>query len=773
MPGAKNPPRGHPDPAAPIHGDRFLDPRWLARSLYWRGWGITELTDELNRLHGLDLKRATVASWKTRDGWDKASCIERCESATEARYCQLVAKETKTGSDFKEIDLLGRQIERMARVRRYQAPGGHEGDLNPRVANRNAGEKKKARKNHLTEDDQAKLKAAFSDGLFAYQLKWRDPLGAPTGGKVVPIRAELASSTANVTRFILKSRQIGATFYFAREALIRALETGNNQIFISASRAQANIFRQYICAFVAEATGVKLEGDPIILDLDGVSGPMGEPVKLYFLGTNYRTAQGYHGDVYVDECFWIYGFEQIDDVAAAMASHKRYRITYFSTPSTVAHQAFKLWSGERFNEQRSKADRADFKFSDEDLRAGVLGADGVWRQRVSLLDAEAGGCDLFDIERLRQRYAPDVFDNLFLCQFVDDSQSMFPFALMRRAMVDSWDAWIKDFDPYKTWRPFGDKEVWIGYDPAESAAGDDAALVIIAPPEGPKGKFRVLEKHRLKGQDFQAQADFILKQLERYHVTFVGIDSTGVGASVYQLVVAKFPTAKRFDYSVPLKNAMVLKAKNVFTSNRIEFDSGALDIANSFMAIRAQLTKSQREVTYVASRAGDTGHADLAWAIMHALYNEPLDPIGASSRRSRLRISGNATDDASGSGRGGGSRAALRDRDRRDAGRRRDEQRRRVAAADVPLRRSRAGHGSPRLPVEPRVPVERQMVRAADPAARARAHDQHVGASPVGDPLQAQPAAAVLQAVALPVAQGFRRVRARLPQPRQWLSRAA
>jgi len=608
--------------------------------------------------------------------------------------------------------LLGRQAERFARVRRYEAPGGHEGDLNEKVANRNAGPKKQKRKNHLTEENIEQLKAAFADGLFAYQLKWRSPATSADrakSGAVVPIRTDLESSTAHVTRFILKSRQIGATFYFAREALIRALETGNNQIFISASRAQANIFRQYIAAFVAEVTGIKLEGDPITLDLDGVEGPMGEPVKLYFLGTNYRTAQGYHGDVYVDEAFWIYGFEQIDDVAAAMASHKRYRITYFSTPSTIAHEANRLWSGERFNEHRAKSDRASFKFTDDQLRDGVMGADGVWRQRVTIMDAERGGCDLFDLDRLRLRYAPNVFDNLYMCEFVDDSQSMFPFTLMQRCRVDAWEEWKRDFEPFAL-RPYGDGEVWIGYDPAESAAGDDAAMVIVAPPTSPGGKFRVLEKHRMKGLDFQLQAELILKQLDRWNVRFIGIDSTGVGSSVYKLVAQRFPLAKRFDYSVQLKTEMVLKAKNVIGAGRLQFDSGAQDIVNSFMAIRAELTPSQRQITYKANRAGDTGHADLAWAIMHALYNEPLDPAGFGTRKSRVRISGNGQ---SGNDQPGNGPRAWH-RDRRDAGQR-------VAAGarlGVPVRRSDAGARSRRVPVLSAVPYQRPLVRAAHSHAR-------------------------------------------------------
>jgi len=43
------------------------------------------------------------------------------------------------------------------------------------------------------------------------------------------------------------------------------------------------------------------------------------------------------------------------------------------------------------------------------------------------------------------------------------------------------------------------------------------------------------------------------------------------------------------------------------------------------MAIRPALTGSGRGVTYIARRNGQVGHADIAWAILNALSNEPLD----------------------------------------------------------------------------------------------------------------------------------------------------
>ncbi|MCV5802979.1 oxidoreductase, partial [Escherichia coli] len=90
--------------------------------------------------------------------------------------------------------------------------------------------------------------------------------------------------------------------------------------------------------------------------------------------------------------------------------------------------------------------------------------------------------------------------------------------------------------------PFGWREVWIGYDPAKGTQnGDSAGCVVVAPPAVPGGKFRILERHQWRGMDFRAQADAIKKLTEQYNVTYIGIDSTGVGHGVYENVKAFFP----------------------------------------------------------------------------------------------------------------------------------------------------------------------------------------------------------------------------------------
>ncbi|KFF67237.1 terminase ATPase subunit family protein [Pectobacterium brasiliense] len=565
------------------------DPRRQAALLYWQGFSVRQIGEMLNQ------KTPTVQSWKQRDGWDAIAPVSRVEASLEARLIQLIMKTKKEGHDYKEIDLLGRQIERLARVNRYSQTG-NEADLNPNVRNRNKGERKAPEKNMFSDAAIEKLNDIFLSEIFEYQRGWHQ------------------AGLQHRIRNILKSRQIGATFYFAREALIDALTTGRNQIFLSASKAQAHVFKNYIIDF-ARLVDVDLKGDPMVL-------PNG--ARLFFLGTNIRTAQSYTGNLYLDEYFWIPKFQELRKVASGMSLHKKWRSTYFSTPSSLAHSAYPFWSGELFNKGRSnKADHLHLDLSHASLSGGVLCGDGQWRQIVTVEDALSGGCNLFDLDQLTLEYSPAEYQNLLMCEFVDDKASVFPFEELQRCMVDALEEW-EDFNPYAL-RPFAYKPVWIGYDPSHT--GDSAGCVVLAPPQAPGGKFRILERFQWKGMDFAAQADAIKLLTEKYIVEYIGIDATGIGQGVYQLVRGFFPAAREIKYSPEIKTAMVLKAKDTITSGRLEYDTSHTDITQSFMAIRKTMTASGNRTTYEASRSEEISHADVAWATMHALLNEPLTAI--------------------------------------------------------------------------------------------------------------------------------------------------
>ncbi|WOE85877.1 terminase ATPase subunit family protein [Aeromonas veronii] len=564
-----------------------IEPRRQAMHLFFQGYPLRAIAELLQTPEG------TVSTWKKRDGWDDIKPIDRVDFALEARLCQLIAKEMKTGGDFKEIDLLGRQLERVARVNRY-SNGGNEADLNPKVANRNKGPKKAPERNVVEPEQQERLIERFESTMFGYQRVW--------------YQAGLEYRIRN----LLKSRQIGATYFFAFEAFIDALVTGRNQIFLSASKAQAHVFKQYIIQF-AKDEGVELKGDPMVL-------PNG--AHLYFLGTNARTAQSYHGNIYMDEYFWIHGFLEFRKVASGMAMHKKWRQTYISTPSSLSHPAYSFWSGANFNRGKAKADRVEIDLSHGNLASGKLCPDGQWRQIVTVEDAVRGGCDLFDLEQLRGEYSEEEYRNLLMCEFMDDTSSVFPLATLQRCMVDSWEVW-EDYKPHAM-RPMGNRPVWIGYDPAKGVGGDSAGCAVLAPPAVPGGKFRVLERHRWQGMDFDAQAKSIRAICSRYNVAYIGIDTTGIGEGVYQLVKQFYPAVTAIQYNPSVKMRMVMKAQDVMNKARLEFDSGMTDLAQAFMSIRRGVTAGGKMPTFEASRSEETSHADIAWATMHALLHEPL-----------------------------------------------------------------------------------------------------------------------------------------------------
>ena len=554
--------------------------------LFFQGYPLRAIAELLQTPEG------TVSTWKKRDGWDDIKPIDRVDFAIEARMCQLIAKEVKSGGDFKEIDLLGRQLERIARVNKYNN-GGNEADLNPKVANRNKGPKKAPERNVVEPEQQERLIERFESTMFGYQRTWYE------AGKLHRIRD------------LLKSRQIGATYFFAFEAFIDALVTGRNQIFLSASKAQAHVFKQYIIQF-AKDEGVELKGDPMVL-------PNG--AHLYFLGTNARTAQSYHGNIYMDEYFWIHGFLEFRKVASGMAMHKKWRQTYISTPSSLSHPAYAFWSGANFNRGKAKADRVEIDLSHANLSGGKLCADGQWRQIVTVEDAVLGGCDLFDLEQLRSEYSDDEYSNLLMCEFMDDTASVFPLAMLQRCMVDSWEVW-EDYKHFAM-RPMGNRPVWIGYDPAKGGQGDSAGCAVLAPPAVPGGKFRVLERHQWKGMDFAAQAEAIRKMTIRYNVSYIGIDTTGIGEGVYQNVKVFYPAVTAIQYNPSIKIRMVMKAIDVMNKGRLEFDSGWNDLAAAFMSIRRGVTAGKMP-TFESSRSEEVSHGDIAWATMHALLHEPL-----------------------------------------------------------------------------------------------------------------------------------------------------
>lgn len=564
--------------------------REAAADLFWQGFTLTEIEERLG------VPYSTLAGWRGREKWDTNPVSVLVDVSLSARIKVLLRKDEKSQRDFDELAFLMGQQRRYelhrARIDGLLASHGviAPKDGNPKLSQR--GRKTNAEKNSFTEEQIDQLRSLFFSRLFDYQKRWWN-------------------NRDQRIRNILKSRQIGATYYFAFEALIDAIETGRNKVFLSASKAQAHIFRDYIKAF-ADEVGVTLEGTDLIKLWNGA--------KLRFVSTNASTAQGYNGDLYIDEYFWITKYKVLRKVATGMAAQSRWRITYFSTPSAITHEAYAWWDGTHFNaKSRPKSQHIHLDVSPDALREGRLDPDGQWRNVVTVLDAQAQGCNLFDIKQLRIEFTPEEFDNLFMCVFVDDTASLFRFEKLVALLVNT-ERW-QDFDDALP-RPFGDKPVWIGFDPSLSI--DRTSCVVIAPPEPGFNKFRLLERFQWHGQGFEYQAGQIRLLMERYNVQQIAIDKTGIGNGTAEHVRKFFPRLKEVNFNPEVKAALITKGLDVVDTKRLEIPEDWHDLVKAMLQLYIS-TSDGGSLAYKARRSTETGHADLAFALLLALSFEEMN----------------------------------------------------------------------------------------------------------------------------------------------------
>ncbi|CQJ45024.1 terminase large subunit domain-containing protein [Yersinia rohdei] len=570
----------------------------VARSLYLQRWTPKEIANELN------LPNARIIYyWAQKWHWADMLSHESIEEAINRRILVLANRDNKNELELKEVDSLiaqhcklmaqkSKHAEKLAAIK-AQTQGSYASGEEAGARDENGGGKRKYRKNDISGIQQEELELFAGETLFFYQQYLR-------------------ANKHHAIRNILKSRQIGATWYFAFEALEDAIISGDPQIFLSASRAQAEVFRSYIVNIAQQFFGVTLTGNPIRLS---------NGAELRFLSTNKNTAQSYSGHLYCDEYLWVPNFAKLNEVASAMATHDKWRTTYFSTPSSKTHQGYPFWTGDEWKQGDKQRSKITFPEFDEYRDGGRLCPDGQWRYVITLEDAIDGGFNLANIERLRNKYNRDTFNMLYMCVFVDSGDSVFKFHMLEKCGVDI-EMW-QDHD-FSAPRPFGNREVWGGFDPARS--GDTSTFVIIAPPQFEGERFRVLATFYWQGLNFNYQAGQIKELFQRYNMTYIGVDITGIGNGVFELVQNfAMRQAVAIHYGLESKNRLVMKMVDVIESQRIEWDGEQKEIPASFLAIRRTSTAKGGGMTFVADRTKETGHADVFFAIAHAIDNEPLN----------------------------------------------------------------------------------------------------------------------------------------------------
>lgn len=570
-----------------------------AQALYLRRYTPKEIAKSLH------LKNVRIVYyWAEKYKWALLLSEESIEDAINRRLALLIGRDNKTELELREIDNLVIQHVKIAKIRSKNESlainsGTAEavtGEQTLQQLNEKPGKKpRRKRRNDISAITPAQLDDVAKTLLYPHQLYVRE------------------NKNASRYRFILKSRQIGFTFYFAFEAFEDAILTGNNQIFVSSSKAQARVFSMYIKRIADEFFDVEIKGGDIIT--------LSNHANLILCANNVSTAQSYSGNVYFDEVFWMSKFIDLYTGAKGMATLGDFRITLFSTPSTKDHPCHKLWSGEEWKNGSPKRKNIDFP-RDESLRMnGTVCPDKFWRLLITMKDAINLGFDKVDIDDLRESNSAQAFNILYCCRFAESGKSVFNFEKLQNCITDAT-KW-QDLD-WNADRPFGNREVWAGFDPSRTR--DNATFVLVAPPLHPDEKFRVIAVYQWRGMNFKYMANEIKKIKSKFNITYIGIDITGIGYGVYEHI-REFARREVRDihYNVNIKNQLVLKMVDVVEEGRIEWDENQKTLITAFMSIEQQTTAKSNQITYAASRTEMTGHADEFFAVSHAVFNEPLN----------------------------------------------------------------------------------------------------------------------------------------------------
>lgn len=568
-----------------------------ARYLYLKKYTPAEIAREL----GLNSARP-VYYWAEKYNWRNLIGEQGIEEMIGLRILALVDRENKTEQELKELDvLIERDLQYKAQRAKQAAKQKNDGTTESISTDEYQKEQKQSK---------AKKKGTIKNDISHVTDEMFEPFLATLFGYQHTLRNAIDKQKV---RMLLKSRQIGATYYFAFEGLEQAIKTGDNQIFLSASKRQAQIFKTYIIKMAKEYFDVELKGDPIVLS---------NGAELHFLSTNKNTAQGYHGHVYGDEFAWLRNFEEFYTVSSAMATHKKWRETYFSTPSSKFHEAYQFWSGDMWKGNDRKRQLVSFPTMEQLRNGGMICPDGAWRYVVTIEDAVKSGAGvLFDIEALKEKYSSHAFKQLFMCEWVDDSDSIFTISQLMKCAIDA-SKW-KDYNP-KASEPFGHREVWGGFDPAHSR--DGASFVVIAPPLFEGEKYRLLERHQWHGLSYRYQADRIRELFAKYNFSYIGIDTNGVGVGVYEMI-KEFAGRKAVPilYTAESKSALVLKVHDLVERGLLEWNEEEKDIIASFLMIKQTTTNSGKSSTFIADRTVSNQHADVFWAIAHAINKRELN----------------------------------------------------------------------------------------------------------------------------------------------------
>jgi len=416
----------------------------------------------------------------------------------------------------------------------------------------------------------------------SYQLE-QELINKIKSGKYIQLRQYQSDFLFNPARYkcVLKSRQIGFSFLLALAATIGGV-SGRNQLIVSGSELQAGIVLGHAINH-CEKLGVAYSAIKKAKGVQGIQIDGGG--KILALSTNYRTIQGWEGDVYLDEFAWLPRGKDKLVYSAVVASITNCggSVTICSTPYTVGSMFWEIATN-----HKEKHNHFDVT-------------------TITIHDAIAQGMEIpGGIDELRLAFDAGSWEMFFECQWAEEGDS-----------VLSWDLLQELARNHKETR-FWDAPVYIGVD--TGSTGDKTAVYVFGETNDPHTPYKSLFYEELNdSRDPDKRLAFVEQFIHKYHVKRMNIDKTGVGDELGARLKKKYPLiANPVQFYHGIKYDMITNFLKLCEHRQITLIDDTFLLAQ-FHSIKRAYTK-EGKLTYEAKR-DKNGHKDAAFAAMMAILH--------------------------------------------------------------------------------------------------------------------------------------------------------
>ncbi len=369
-----------------------------------------------------------------------------------------------------------------------------------------------------------------------------------------------------------KARQTGFSFIIGVEAVLSAYFDHCDQVIISASERQAveDLEKCSRASRLFESFPSEKDSLPARVVAESKSElRYSNGCKILSLPQNPDTVRGFTGNVYLDE-FAHYREDNEIYEAIYPTITKGHKLRIVSTPMGQSGLFYEIWSNRE-------------KYPD------------FWPFKLDIYQAREEGLNV-DVSEIRRNFDEESFRQEYLCEFVDETSSYFPYALLRSCVGEETGTGGTHY---------------LGVDIGRKR---DLTVLYILSKLGDKLYTKRIEE--LAGVDFETQRLVISQIIRDENIQRGCIDASGIGMQLAEELKQEFAFIEPVIFTNDTKERLVVLTKRKFEEKLIQTPDNSKLIADCH-AIKKIVTASNN-IRFDAVRSA-IGHADRFWALAMAV----------------------------------------------------------------------------------------------------------------------------------------------------------